>query len=336
MGNGLPVIALTIGDPAGVGPEITAKAFAAFNKSKDSFIPVLLGDEKFWFDTCESFKIHSGPVNVVPKPQRAKFEPGALNIYPLKLGSLKDVQAGKPSPKTGRIAMASIEKATELALVREVDAIVTNPISKKTINDAGFHFPGHTDYFADKTNTSKYAMCFVADPFRIAIVTGHLGIRKVHSKVKLARILRTITLLDEFLRALDETTPRIAVTGLNPHAGESGLLGPEEFVEVMPAVEAARSQGYDVTGPISAEAAFIGVLNKKFDGVVAMYHDQGIVPVKTFAPYRAVNVTLGLPFIRTSVGHGAAFDIAGKGIAKADSLKLACATAARLARSAWK
>jgi len=322
---------LTLGDPAGIGPEITAKTLAALNKSKDGFIALLLGDEKLWLETCEQLKIHSAPVNIVSKPQRDKLEPGVVNIYPVKVGSLKEIHPGKPTPKTGRAAMASIEKAIELALLREVDAVVTNPISKKTINDAGFHFAGHTDFFAEKTNTSKYAMCFVADPFRVAVVTSHLGLRKVHSKVKLARVLRTITLLDGFVRDLDGMAPRLAVTGLNPHAGESGLMGPEEFAEVSPAVAAARAQGYHVTGPMSAEAAFIGVLNKKYDAVVAMYHDQGIVPLKTYAPYRAVNVTLGLPFIRTSVGHGAAFDIAGQGIAKPESLKLACAIATRLA-----
>ncbi len=329
--GGHPVIALTMGEPAGVGPEVLAKYVAGVKKS--DFTLVVVGDQRLLRDAEAKFKLNVPDLKITSRPSREKFVPNAVNFVSLKLVNPKDVEIGQPTAKTGRAAMAFVEKAADLVMLNQVDAIVTGPISKKAINAAGYYFSGHTDYFAHRTNTSKFAMCFVNGPIRVALVTAHYALRKVHSKVKLARIARTISLFNDFLVSVGVKKPRIIVTGLNPHAGEHGLLGTEELAEIGPAVETCRTQGINLDGPVSAEAAFVSHLSKKYDGVVAMYHDQGLVPLKVLKPHAAVNVTLGLPFIRTSVGHGAGLDIAGLGIAKADSLKNAVDLAVRLVRA---
>jgi 4-hydroxythreonine-4-phosphate dehydrogenase len=329
--NEQPVIALTIGEPAGVGPEIVAKYLAGLKKT--DFTLVVVGDQRLLRDAAAKFKLNIRKLNVTSRPSREKFVPGVPNLVTLKTVSPKDVEPGKPTAKTGRAAMAFVDKATELVMLHQADAVVTAPISKKAINDAGYFFAGHTDYFANRTNTSKYAMCFSGDSLRVVLVTAHYALRKVHSKVKLARIVRTVSLFDEFLRTVGVKNPRLVLTGLNPHAGENGLLGTEEITEIEPAAEACRTLRINVDGPVSAEAAFIKHVAGKYDGLVAMYHDQGLIPLKVLKPHKTVNITLGLPFIRTSVGHGAALDIAGQGVAKADSLKNAVNLAAQLVRA---
>jgi 4-hydroxythreonine-4-phosphate dehydrogenase len=324
-----PIIAVTMGDAAGIGPEIVARYVAGHKKSP--FTLVVVGEQKIFEDTVKAFDLKIDGLNIVARAQRDKFIPAAVNFLPVKAAS-KEIKPGHPNARTGRAAMNFVEKATDLVMLKEVDAIVTAPISKKAINEAGYYFPGHTEYFAERTNTSKYATCFVAEDWRVALVTGHIALRKVHSRVKLARVIRTINLLDDFLRVIGVNAPKIAVTGINPHAGEEGLLGAEEKAEVLPGVEACRTQGLNVEGPMSAEAAFTGHGAGRYQGIVAMYHDQGLIPLKTIAPFKTVNITLGLPFIRTSVGHGAAWDIAGKGVAKIDSLRNAVNLAVRLAQ----
>jgi 4-hydroxythreonine-4-phosphate dehydrogenase len=305
------------------------------NKKK-SAITVIVGDRKLLERGAQVAKVKLDKLNVMTRAKRSVFQPGAVNLIQVKAPAPREVKAGEPDAKTGRAAMAFLEKATELALLNEVDAIVTAPISKAAINNAGFYFTGHTEYFARRTNTAKYAMCFYADKIRVALVTDHIPLRKVHSKAKLARVIRTAALLDEFIRDLEGKRPFLAITGVNPHAGEDGLLGVEEVTEIAPAAEACRKQGIKVEGPVSAEMAFINHLAGKYDGVVAMFHDQGLLPLKVLAPFKTVNVTLGLPFIRTSVGHGAANDIAGKGIAKVESLHNAVALAVKLAKKKWR
>jgi 4-hydroxythreonine-4-phosphate dehydrogenase len=329
-----PIVALTMGDPAGIGPEIVAKYLAGSRRKNVTL--VVAGEKQLLQDTAAKFKLDIGGLNVITRPSREKFDRDATNIVSLKIGGLKDMEPGRPDARTGRAAMAFVDKATDLVMLHEVDAVVTAPLSKLTINEAGYFFTGHTDYFAARTNTSKYAMCFVADDWRVALVTAHLPVRKVHSKIKLARVIRTISLFHDFIRSVGVKKPRIVVTGLNPHAGEDGLLGTEELNEIAPAVGACRSRGIDVEGPVSAEAAFLTHIAGKYDGLVAMYHDQGLVPLKALMPYKTVNVTLGLPFVRTSVGHGAAFDIAGRGVAKVDSLRNAVNLAAKLVRTRRK
>jgi 4-hydroxythreonine-4-phosphate dehydrogenase len=329
-----PIVILTMGDPAGIGPEIVAKYLAGSRRKGVTL--VVAGEKQLLQDTAAKFKLDIGGLNVVSRPSREKFDRDAANIVSLKVGGLKDLEPGRPDARTGRAAMAFVDKATDLVMLHEVDAVVTAPLSKRAINEAGYFFTGHTDYFAARTNTSKYAMCFVADARRVALVTAHLPVRKIHSKIKLARIIRTVSLFHDFIRTVGAKNPRIVVTGLNPHAGEDGLLGTEEFNEIAPAVGACQSRGMDVDGPVSAEAAFLAHTADKYDGIVAMYHDQGLVPLKALVPYKTVNVTLGLPFVRTSVGHGAAFDIAGRGTAKVESLRNAVNLAAKLVRARRK
>ncbi|MGD8719633.1 MAG: 4-hydroxythreonine-4-phosphate dehydrogenase PdxA [Candidatus Zixiibacteriota bacterium] len=326
-----PVVALTLGDPAGIGPEIVAKYVAGSRKSDLTL--VVVGEQHTLETAAQRLKIKLPSMNVVSRPGRDKFSPDAVNLVALKLAGLKNVEPGIPSAKTGAAAMAFVEKSADLATRGEVDAIVTAPISKKAVNDAGYFFVGHTEYFANRTNKSKFAMCFVADEWRVALVTTHHALRKVHSKVKLPRVIRTACQLDDFLRTLGVKAPRLVITGLNPHAGEGGLLGTEEINEIEPAIDACRARGLNIDGPVSAEAAFLAHFDGRYDGVVAMYHDQGLVTLKALAPQKTVNVTLGLPFVRTSVGHGAALDIAGRGVAKPDSLRHAVNLAAKLVRA---
>jgi 4-hydroxythreonine-4-phosphate dehydrogenase len=332
MSNGeYPVIALTMGEPAGVGPEILAKYVAGIKKS--NFTLVVVGDQRLLHDAEAKFKLKVPNLKITSRPSREKFAPNDVNFISLKLVNPKDVTPGRPTAKTGRAAMAFVEKATDLVMLNQVDAIVTGPISKKAINAAGYYFSGHTDYLAHRTNTSKFAMCFVNGPIRVALVTAHCALRKVHSKVKLARIARTVSLFNEFLISIGVKKPRIVVTGLNPHAGEQGLLGTEELAEIKPAVETCRTQGINLDGPVSAEAAFVSHISKKYDGVVAMYHDQGMIPVKLLDFEGAVNVTIGIPIIRTSPAHGTAFDISGQNRANPASMKAAITTAIKMAKT---
>ena len=264
-----PVIALTMGDPAGIGPEIVARAL------------------------------------------ECRFE---ADLHILSTGI---PCPGRPSADTGRAALAAIDQAVELALRGEVDGIVTAPVSKQHIHRAGIPFIGHTEHIAAKAGVKSPTMLHVSDPLRVSIVTTHVSMRKLPSLLTVERVLHTIrdthAALRHFFGFLE---PRIAVAGLNPHAGEGGAFGREEIDKIAPAVEIARKEGLRISGPFGGDTIFLRAVRGEFDGVVAMYHDQALAPLKTIAP-DAVNVTLGLPFIRTSVDHGPAFDIAGQG--KADS-----------------
>jgi 4-hydroxythreonine-4-phosphate dehydrogenase len=313
-----PIILITMGDPAGVGPEIIVKALS--RNIKDAFCPVVIGDRDVFSATAKRLNLKFDRLNIVKRPEKANFDKDLINFVPVSVQGLGTPIPGKHDKKTGKASIAYLEKAVNSILMKEADALVTGPVSKKAINEAGYYYNGHTDFFAERTNTSKYAMCFYTDKLKVAMVSDHIAVRKVHTRVKLARVLRTIHILDEFLRNLEQKQPRIAVLGFNPHAGESGLLGVEELNEIVPAINTANERGLNITGPLTAEKGFRDTMAGKYDGLVAMYHDQGITPFKLLAPYESVNITLGLPFIRTSVSHGTGYDIAGDGTAKEDSL----------------
>jgi len=267
-----PIIAVTMGDPAGIGPEITAKA--------------------------------------VRNPQVLKI------CRPLIIGDkdLKRFKIGQVSAAAGRASIEYVEKAIELALAKMVDAIVTGPISKAAINKAGIKFPGHTELLAKRTKTKDYAMLFVSDKLWVILVTTHLPLAKVPRAITKKQVLKTIKL------GHSVRPGKIAVAGLNPHAGEAGLFGNEERRQIIPAIKAARKLGIKAQGPFSPDTVFKRAVAGEFDLVVAMYHDQGLIPVKLLSFGRSVNVTVGLPIIRTSVDHGTGFDIAGRGIADPGSL----------------
>ena len=285
-----PRVAITVGDPSGIGPEIAKRAAA------DSRV----------VDACES-------VLYAPPPQMT-FTPGVL------------------SAEAGRSAYDTIVRAVEDAQRGVVDAIATAPINKEAFRCAGLPWSGHTDLLAHLTGASHVAMMFYSDALRVVLATVHVALADVPRTLTRASLEATITLTARELPRFGVAAPRIAVAGLNPHAGEHGLFGREEETVIAPAIRSCRDGGVDVSGPFPGDTVFVRACRGEFDVVVACYHDQGLIPVKLMAFGQAVNVTLGLPIVRTSVDHGTAFDIAGKGVANPESMIAAVLLAARLAR----
>jgi 4-hydroxythreonine-4-phosphate dehydrogenase len=288
----LPRIALTAGDPAGIGPEITARAAAD---------PRVLA-------ACEP--IVYGP------PESARFPAGVL------------------SAEAARVAYDAIVRAVDDAQRGDVSAIATAPINKEALRMAGFPWNGHTDLLAHLTGAPAVAMMFHSEALRVVLATIHIALAEVPRALTAASLEATIALVARELPRFGVARPRIAVAGLNPHAGEHGLFGREEETAITPAIAASRARGIDVAGPFPGDTIFVRARRGEFDVVVACYHDQGLIPVKLLAFGQAVNVTLGLPIVRTSVDHGTAFDIAGKGVADPESMIAAVLLAAKLARSA--
>ena len=287
-----PRIAITVGDPAGIGPEIARRA----------------ADDPRVLDVCE-------PILYGPPPEQA-FAPGVL------------------SGDAGRAAYDTILRAAGAAGRGEVAAIATAPINKEALRLAGLPWNGHTDLLAHLTGARSVAMMFYSDALRVVLATVHLALADVPKALTAESMAATIRLSAAELPRFGYPRPRIAVAGLNPHAGEHGLFGCEEDTAIRPAVEACRADGIDVSGPFPADTLFVRARHGEFDLVVACYHDQGLIPVKLLAFGQAVNVTLGLPIIRTSVDHGTAFDIAGRGVADPESMIAAVLLAARLAGQA--
>ncbi len=287
-----PRVAITAGDPSGIGPEVAAKAAAD---------PRVLA-------ACE-------PV-VYDAPDTTRFAPGVL------------------SAAAGRAAYDLIVRAVDDATRGDVQAIATAPINKEAFRLAGLQWSGHTDLLAHLTGARHVAMMFHSDALRVVLATVHIALADVPRALTQALMEQTIALTARELPRFDKIAPRIAVAGLNPHAGEHGLFGREDEERIAPAIATCRAHGIDVTGPLPADTVFVRAQRGDFDVVVACYHDQGLIPVKLLAFGKAVNVTLGLPIIRTSVDHGTAFDIAGRGVADPESMVAAVLLAARLARAA--
>jgi len=249
---------------------------------------------------------------------------------------LKNLPADLPfatvDARAGKAAFEYVAKGVELATKGEIDAICTGPLHKEALNAAGYHYPGHTEILADLSNTKDYAMMLPGGPLRVIHVTTHVSLRRACDLVKKERVLKVIELADKAMKQLGFAAPRIAVAGLNPHSGEGGLFGDEEIREIIPAVEEAKRLGYDVTGPVPPDTVFYrAAIKEHFDIVVVMYHDQGHIPLKVLGFETGVNVTVGLPFIRTSVDHGTVFGKAGKGTADPRSMSEALYLAARMA-----
>ncbi len=335
-----PVIAITMGDAAGIGPEVALKALAD-EKIRRLASFVLVGDAGIIRPSRRRTK--SAPdFRVVKKFDREmSCRPG---VYLLDLGNLagKKFRTGRVSKVCGRAAIEYIETAVRLARMGAVDAIVTAPISKEAAKLAGFKFPGHTEFLAHLSGTRDFAMMLAGvpgaamvpgGPLRVVLVTTHLALKDVGARLNKKEILRVIRLTRRSLRDwFGIRRPRLAVCALNPHAGEGSAFGDEEKRIIAPAVAAARREGNGkIEGPLAADALFYRAYRGDFDAVVVMYHDQGLIPLKMIAFDRGVNVTLGLPFVRTSPDHGTGFDIAGKGIARPESMKEAIRLAATLA-----
>lgn len=340
--SSLPVIAITMGDPASIGPEIAVKALKE-KKIYDICKPLLTGDAGVFNDIINRLQLQV-QLNIIDKVSDAKFEYGTIDVFDLKNVDLPKLEFGKINGMCGEASFQSVKKVIELAMAGDVDATVTGPINKKSINEAGHHFAGHTEIYAHYTNTKKYAMLLVEDNINVIHVSTHVSLRQACDLVKKERILQVIDLLRSGLTQLGKTNLKIGVAGLNPHAGDSGLFGTEDDEEILPAVEEAKRLGYDVEGPVPPDTLFAKAAMGAYGGVVAMYHDQGHIPFKLAGfkwnaekqqmdSVKGVNITLGLPIIRTSVDHGTAFEIAGKGIASADAMILAIESAVQLSKN---
>jgi 4-hydroxythreonine-4-phosphate dehydrogenase len=338
----LPIIAITMGDPASIGPEIAVKALQQ-KKIYDICRPLLVGDAGVFNDIIKRLK--SGVIiNAIKEVAEAKFRQGIIDVIDLKNVDLSKLEFGKINAMCGEASFQAVKKVIELAMAGEVDATVTGPIHKKAINEAGHHFAGHTEIYAQYTNTKKYAMLLVEDNINVIHVSTHVSLRQACDLVKKERILNVIELLRNGLVRLGKENLKIGVAGLNPHAGDSGLFGTEDDEEILPAVEEAKRLGYDVEGPVPPDTMFAKAAMGAYGGVVAMYHDQAHIPFKLAGfkwnaekqqmdSVKGVNITLGLPIIRTSVDHGTAFEIAGKGIASADAMILAIESAVQLSKT---
>ncbi len=303
-----------MGDPAGIGPEIILKSFAK-NKISKYCLPVIVGDADFLKKTAER-------INIPPLPF-------FVNIIDLKNIPQK-FAIGKPSRSGGDAAAEYIKAAVELTMSKKAAAIVTAPISKEAIFMAGYKYPGHTEMLANLTGTRDYAMMLAAKDLRVILVTTHAAVKDVSRSISREKVLKAIRLTHFSLKSWGFLKPKIAVSALNPHAGEGGIFGDEETKIIAPAIKDAKSEGINAGGPFPADTLFVPAKRKQFDAIIVMYHDQGLIPIKMASFGKAVNITLGLPFIRTSVDHGTAYDIAGKGLADPSSLIEAVKTAAKL------
>jgi 4-hydroxythreonine-4-phosphate dehydrogenase len=317
--------ALTMGDPAGVGPEIVVKLL---NGLWQGLAPVVIGDARHLREVSNQLGLG---MQVVPLQQVGQARSNGDTIEVLEVGSpLVDVPTGNVDAACGRAAFAYIERAIALAVAGEVDAIVTAPINKASLGLAGIDYPGHTEMLTVLGGAERTAMMLANDELRVVLVTIHCSMREALDLITMDTELATIHLAHEGARQFGIERPRIAVAGLNPHAGEDGRFGREEIDVLQPAIARAQTQGLDVSGPWPGDTVFMRARQGEFDVVVAQYHDQGLIPVKYLGLAQGVNVTLGLPFVRTSPDHGTAFDIAGKGIADPASLHSALTQAHRL------
>ncbi|MCY3895012.1 MAG: 4-hydroxythreonine-4-phosphate dehydrogenase PdxA [Chloroflexi bacterium] len=323
-----PLIAVTMGDPAGVGPEITAKALAN-PEIRAACRAVVVGD-------LRTMERAAGAVGLkVAAVELDSLDRGihGIQVYDPWRRDLNDVPVGIVDARAGAAAAEAVIVATKLALDGRVAAIVTAPLNKAAINAAGYNYAGHTELLADLTDSPGARMLLVAPGLRVIHNSTHVSLRKAIERVTRENVRHVIGLLDETLRRMAIREPRIAVCGLNPHAGEGGLFGHEDDAFIRPAINDARKDGIDATGPEPGDTVFNRARNGTFDGVVAMYHDQGHVAVKVAGFFDGINVSVGLPIIRTSVDHGTAFDIAGQGVARADSMEMAIEIAATMAVS---
>ncbi|MDI6870591.1 MAG: 4-hydroxythreonine-4-phosphate dehydrogenase PdxA [Bacillota bacterium] len=335
-----PVLAITMGDPAGIGAEIVVKALAD-PAVAGRFRVVLLGDARF---VADALRFTGSPLElkVISEPRECEGEAGMVYLIDFHNADPSQIPYGRVSPLAGRAAYAYVEAGVKLALAREVAAIVTGPLNKEALNQGGYHFSGHTEILAHLTGARDYAMMLVHDRFRVLHVSTHVSLREACDRVRRERVLTVIRLAHETGQRLGLARPSVGVAGLNPHAGEGGLFGDEEVREIAPAVRAAQAEGIRAEGPLPPDTLFPKARAGQYDFAVAMYHDQGHIPIKVagftldaasgrWSAVSGVNVTLGLPLIRTSVDHGTAFGKAGKGTANAQSMIDALLFAAQLA-----
>lgn len=326
-----PILGITMGDPVSIGPEISVKALSEagiYEKCR----PLIIGDARVMEKAVDTLGM-SGEVsiNAISSVSEAGFKHGIIDVYDLDAVDMDRFEYGKVSEMAGDAAFRYVKKVIELAMTGEIDATVTNAINKEAVNKAGHHYSGHTEIYADFTHTDKYTMMLAHENLRVVHVSTHVSLREACDRAKKQRILDVIRIADSACRALGIKNPKVGVAGLNPHSGENGMFGREELDEIIPAIEQAAKEGINAQGPVPPDTVFSKARGGWFDIVVAMYHDQGHIPLKLvgfvydekkqeWSAVAGVNITLGLPIIRTSVDHGTAFDQAGKGSANSISL----------------
>ncbi|MCG8567861.1 MAG: 4-hydroxythreonine-4-phosphate dehydrogenase PdxA [Desulfobacterales bacterium] len=314
-----PCIGITMGDPSGIGPELVVKTLA----SPDTFKtcrPLVIGDVAVMEAALALLDLQM-EIHPVRGPEYGKYRPGVLDILPLSQLSPPFAGPDFPTPETGTAMQDYILKGIELAMTNEIQALVTGPITKTGLARAGSAFHGHTELLAHETGTENFGMMMAGDRLKVVLATIHIPLSKVPEELTRERLMRIIRLTHDSLKdRFGMAQPRLAAAGLNPHAGEETLFGTEERDTITPTLEAARKEGIDIDGPLPPDTVFFHANNGRYDAVVCMYHDQGLIPFKLLHFEDGVNTTLGLPIIRTSVDHGTAYDIAWQGIAKEDSM----------------
>ncbi len=338
-----PVIGITMGDPASIGPEISVMALTD-EHILDICDPVIVGDAAVMEDAVKVVCPGKVRIRAIRELKEAEFRPGVINVLDMGLVDMEKLEYGKVSAMCGEAAFRYVEKVIRLAMDGEIDATVTNALNKAAINLAGHHFAGHTEIYAHYTGTKDYVMMLAHDNLRVAHVSTHVSLREACDRVKKDRVLKVIRLANDACLKLGIAEPKVAVAGLNPHSGEGGLFGREEIEEITPAIEAARAEGINADGPVPPDTVFSKARGGWYDIVVVMYHDQGHIPVKVtgfvydpatgrWGNVAGVNITLGLPIIRVSVDHGTAFGHAHEGKANPVSLKNSIEYAAAFARN---
>lgn len=338
-----PVIGITMGDPASIGPEITLKALnnpGIYEQAK----PLVVGDIGMMYKARETVGLKNLKFHKISQVSEALFEYGTIDVLDMGLVDSEKLELGKVSKEAGEAAFQYVVKVIELANKGEVDATVTNAFNKEAINLAGHHYSGHTEVYAEYTGTKSYTMMLALGNLRVVHVSTHVSLREACDRVKKDRVLEVIRIANDACKQLGIKNPKVGVAGLNPHSGEGGLFGREEIEEIIPAIEAANAEGIQAEGPVPPDTVFSKARGGWYDIVVAMYHDQGHIPLKVvgfvydrdaqvWEAVEGVNITLGLPIIRVSVDHGTAFDQAGTGQANELSLMNSIDYAIRLAKN---
>ena len=338
-----PVIGITMGDPASIGPEITLKALnnpSIYEQAK----PLVVGDLGMMYKARETVGLKNLKFHKISQVSEALFEYGTIDVLDMGLVDSEKLELGKVSKEAGEAAFQYVVKVIELANKGKVDATVTNAFNKEAINRAGHHYSGHTEVYAEYTGTKSYTMMLALGDLRVVHVSTHVSLREACDRVKKDRVLEVIRIANDACKQLGIKNPKVGVAGLNPHSGEGGLFGREEIEEIIPAIEAANAEGILAEGPVPPDTVFSKARGGWYDIVVAMYHDQGHIPLKVvgfvydrdaqvWEAVEGVNITLGLPIIRVSVDHGTAFDQAGTGQANELSLMNSIDYAIRLAKN---
>lgn len=313
-----PIIGITMGDPAGIGPEITIKALTD-RKIYDKVRPLVIGSTDYLKQTMEILNKFTD-INEVEKVDDCKFECGVLDVINIP-GEEKRISFGRISPTAGRASFEYIKKSIEMGLSGVIAGVVTAPINKEAIHAAGVDFIGHTEIYSDLTSSKDVMTMFQVNSLRIFFLTRHMSLIEACNHITFDSVYKGIVLAHNALISLGLNKPKLAVAALNPHGGENGLFGYEEVREMIPAITKASEEGIDVCGPVPADSVFHLTKIGRYDAVLSLYHDQGHIAAKTLDFEKTVSVTVGLPFVRTSVDHGTAFDIAGKGIASSVSME---------------